>query len=97
MWRGRDSFHPSTLAEFIIGPAEGRTRWLAPRDEAAKCSALILEEPERSEGVSKDGHDHLFRTHFSKCVATATSVPSCLVILISAVARSFSRSIDAIV
>ena len=32
----------------------------------------------------------LFLTHFSKCVATATSVPSWLVILMSAVARSFS-------
>jgi hypothetical protein len=47
----------------------------------------------RLRGMTVDNARNQFRTHFSKCCATATSVPSWLVIRISAVARSFAGSI----
>jgi len=31
---------PSRLAEFIIGPAKGRTRWLAPQDDGDRPEAV---------------------------------------------------------
>ena len=37
-----------TLAEFIIGPAEGRTRWLAPQDDAGGQVKLRLCESTRT-------------------------------------------------
>src|SRR6266545_5899914 len=42
--------HPSRLAEFIIGPAEGRTRWLAPQDDGC-WSVLPKSSVERVEAA----------------------------------------------
>src|SRR5690349_8234431 len=44
--------HHSRLAEPVIGPAEGRTRWFAPQDDGTGSSMSVMHSPAPQTGAA---------------------------------------------